>query len=132
MIEPVALPTRKSEEPSFVMDVRIRKWLFVAAFPAILSMTLSAWSAETSEWLLAGQEGKCIPLSTLTKKGPEFQDIKSPYQLVERMRAAGHKAEIKEHKAGTRPAVEVRVPSRDLYVMFLKSSACGANEPAKK
>jgi hypothetical protein len=66
------------------------------------------------------------------KKGPEFQDIKSPYQLVEKMRAAGHKAEIKEHTAGSRPAVEVRVPSRDLYVMFVKSPACGANEPRKK
>jgi hypothetical protein len=31
---------------------------------------------------------------------------------------ARHKAEIKEHKAGTRPAVEIRVPSQDLYVMF--------------
>ena len=86
--------------------------VFSAALPTILSLTLSVWAGETSEWLLAGQEGKCIPLSTLTKKGPEFQDIKSPYQLVEKMRAAGHRAEIKEHKAGSRPAVEVRVPSR--------------------
>jgi hypothetical protein len=45
---------------------------------------------------------------------------------------ARHKAEIKEHKVGTRPAVEVRVPSRDLYVMFVKSSTCGPDEPAKK
>src|SRR6266850_8107680 len=110
------------------MYVKTRRLFFIVALP----VTLSAWAAETGEWLLAGQEGKCIPLSALTKKGPEFQDIKSPYQLVEKMRAAGHKAEIKEHKAGSRPAVEVRVPSRDLYVMFVKSSACGANEPAKK
>jgi hypothetical protein len=102
--------------------------MFIAALP----VTLSAWAAETGEWLLAGQEGKCIPLSALTKKGPEFQDIKSPYQLVEKIRAAGHKAEIKEHTAGSRPAVEFRVPSRDLYVIFVKSSACGANEPRKK
>jgi hypothetical protein len=101
-------------------------------FIALLSVALSVWAAETSEWSLVGQEGRCIPLSTLTKKGPEFQDVKSPYQLVEKMRAAGHKAEIKEHKAGSRPAVEVRVPSRDLYVMFVKSSTCGADEPAKK
>jgi hypothetical protein len=99
---------------------------------AALPVTLSVWAAETGEWLLAGQEGKCIPLSALTKKGAEFRDIQSPDQLVEKMRAAGHKAEIKEHKAGSRPAVEVRVPSRGLYVMFVKSSACGANEPAKK
>ena len=107
---------------------RLCRSLFIAALP----VALSVWAAETSEWSLAGQEGKCIPLSVLTKKGPEFQDIQSPYQLVEKMRAAGHKAEIKEHKAGSRPAVEVRIPFRDLYVMFVKSSACDANEPTKK
>jgi hypothetical protein len=60
------------------------------------------------------------------KEGPEFQDIQSPYQLVEKMRA-GHKAEIKEHRRQP-SGVEVRIPSR-LYVMFVKA---GANEPAKK
>ena len=108
--------------------IGIRRLLFIAALP----VTLSAWAAETSEWLLAGREGKCVPLSTLTKRGPEFQGIKSPDQLVEKMRAAGDKAEIKEHKAGSRPAVEVRIPSRDLYVMFVKRSDCGANEPEKR
>jgi hypothetical protein len=101
--------------------------MFIAALP----VTLSVWAGETSEWLLAGQEGKCIPLSTLTKKGPEFQDIKSPYLLVEKMRAAGHRAEIKEHTAECRPAVEVRVPSRDLYVMFVKSSAWVPTNPRR-
>jgi hypothetical protein len=101
---------------------------FIAALP----VTLWVGAAETIEWSLAGREGKCVPLSTLAKRGPEFEDIKSPYQLAEKMRTAGHAAEIKEHKAGTRPAVEVRVPSRDLYVMFVKSSTCAADEPEKK
>ena len=99
---------------------------------AVLPVTLSAWAAETSEWLLVGREGKCVPLSALTKRGPEFQGIKSPDQLVEKMRAAGHKAEIKEHKAGNRPAVEVRIPSRDLYVMFVKRSDCGDSKSEKQ
>ena len=99
---------------------------------AVLPVTLSAWAAETSEWLLVGREGKCVPLSALTERGPEFQGIKSPDQLVEKMRAAGHKAEIKEHKAGNRPAVEVRIPSRDLYVMFVKRSDCGDSKSEKQ
>ena len=106
----------------------IRGLSLIIAFP----ITLSVWAAETGDWLLAGQEGKCIPLSALAKKGAEFQDIKSPYQLVEKMRAAGHKAEIKEHKAGSRPAVEVRIPSRNLYIMFVPSSTCGVEKPVKK
>jgi hypothetical protein len=109
---------------------RIRASLFT--FIAALPVTLWAGAAETTEWSLAGREGRCVPLSTLAKRGPEFEDVKNPYQLAEKMRAAGHTAEIKEHKAGTRPAVEVRVPSRDLYVMFVKSSTCAADEPGKK
>jgi hypothetical protein len=109
---------------------RKRRSLF--ALIAVVPVILGGGVVETSEWSLAGREGKCVPLSTLAKRGPEFEDIKSPYQLAEKMRGAGHKAEIKEHNVGTRPAVEVRVPSRDLYVMFVKSSTCGPDEPPKK
>jgi hypothetical protein len=85
-------------------------------------------------WLLAGREGECAPLSILSKKGPDYNDIQSPNQLVEKLRAAGHKAEIKEFKAGTRPAVEVRAPSAELYVMFVKKEFCDkpAPSPEKK
>ena len=75
-------------------------------------------------WLLAGREGECTSLSILSKKGPEFSDVKSPYQLAETLEATGHKAEIKEYKAGSRPAVEVRAPSAGLHVMFVKKEFC--------
>jgi hypothetical protein len=89
-------------------------------------------AAHSAEWSLVGRDGECAPLSLLTKKGPEFRDIESPTQLVEKMRAAGHKAEIKEYKAATRPAVEVRVPDKNLYVMFVKSDLCAKAAPKKK
>lgn len=82
-------------------------------------------------WLLAGREGECSPTSILAKKGPEYNDIQSPWQLAEKLRAAGHKAEIKEFKAGTRPSVEVRAPSAGLYVMFVKKEFCDKVPPAK-
>ena len=81
-------------------------------------------------WLLAGREGECAPISILSKKGPEYGDIQSPWQLAEKLRAAGHKAEIKEHTAGSRPAVELRVSDLELYVMFMKSDVC--RKPANK
>jgi hypothetical protein len=46
---------------------------FIAALP----VTLGAGVVETSEWSLAGREGKCVPLSTLAKREPEFEDIKN-------------------------------------------------------
>ena len=80
-------------------------------------------------WLLAGREGECAPLSLLERKGPDFSNIQSPYQLVEKLRAKGHKTEIKEYTAGTRPAVEVRAPSAGLYIMFVKKEFCDKAPP---
>jgi hypothetical protein len=86
-----------------------------------LLIPLSA--VEAAEWFLVGKESECLPLSILEKKGVQFRGLESPYQLAEKMRAAGHKAEIKEYKA-SRPAVEVRVPDLQFYVMFMKADVC--------
>jgi hypothetical protein len=83
-------------------------------------------------WLLAGREGDCAPLSLLEKKGDEFRGIESPEQLAEKMRAAGHKVEVKEHNIASRPATEVRVPERGLYVMFVRAELCAKTEGKDK
>jgi len=84
----------------------------------------SAPKDEPVAWMLAGREGACAPLSLLEKKGSEFRGIESPDQLAKKMRAAGHKVELKEHNLSSRPAVEVRVPDRGLYIMFVKANLC--------
>ena len=127
--------------------------LGVAAMTATITITLMAGqfvgaaqvkkSAPTKEpaskaapiddkatWLLAGREGECAPLTIFEKKGPEYKDLKSPYQLAEKLRASGHKAEVKEFKAGVRPAVEVRAPSAGIHVMFIKQEHCDKKPPA--
>ncbi len=81
-------------------------------------------AADPRPWFLAGREGGCAPTSILGRKGPEYNDIQSPQQLVEKLQAAGHKAEMKEFKAGTRAAVEVRAPSAGLAVLFVKEEFC--------
>jgi hypothetical protein len=96
----------------------------VKAFFLLIPL-LAAAAPQKDEWFMAGKEGSCFPLSMLAKMGDDLKDVQSPYQLVEKMRAAGEKADLKEHKAGTRPAVEVQVPSRNLHVMFVKAAQCG-------
>lgn len=76
-------------------------------------------------WSLAGREGECTSLAVLKKKFPDLGEVKSPYQMAEKLKAKGLKAEVKEHWLGKRPSVEVRVPDKDLYVMFVKTDLCG-------
>ena len=78
-----------------------------------------------ADWSLAGREGACVSLDLLKKKYPEFGDVKSPYQLAEKLKAQGHNAEVKEYTLGKRPSVEVRVPDKNLYVMFIRTDLCG-------
>jgi len=99
----------------------------VKAFFLLIPL-LAAAAPQKDEWFLAGKEGSCLPLSVLAKRGDDLKDVQSPYQLVEKMRAAGQKAELKEYKAGTRPAVEVRVPGRNLDVIFVKADQCGKSD----
>jgi len=85
---------------------------------------------DSAVWLLAGREGECTPISLLEKKSPEFKGVKGPNQLAEKLRAMGHKAEIKEFKAGVRPAVEVRAISAGIDVMLVRQEHCDKKPPA--
>ena len=83
-------------------------------------------------WLLAGREGECAPLSILERKGAELKGVKSPNQLAEKLRAMGHKVDLKEFKAGIRPAVEVRAPSAGIHVMFVRQEHCDKKPAAEE
>ena len=86
---------------------------------------------DNATWFLAGRDGECTPLSLLQSKIVEFKEVKSPYQLSDKLKAMGHKPEVKEFKAGVRPAVEVRAPSAGIHVMFIKQENCD-KKPAEK
>ena len=86
-----------------------------------------ASAAETNTadvWALAGREGGCAPLSILARKGPEFTDFQTPYELVDKLKAAKIKAEIKEYDVGAHKLIEVRVPDRGVAVMFVPTKTC--------
>jgi len=83
-------------------------------------------SARSAEWYLMGRHGECAPLSSLARKGPEFHGLQTPYQLIDKMRAAGHQVEVKEHTSPNGPMVEVQVAARDIAVMVVTVEMCKA------
>ena len=130
MIDPI-----RGKIPELLMLFTLASASFAqAAQPADRNKTTKApvVKEDPGPWLLAGREGECTPTSILARKGPEYADIQSPYQLVEKLQSAGHKAEVKEFKAGTRPAVEVRAPTAGLAVMFVKKEFCDKPAPVQE
>ena len=102
----------------------MRRWSLATPVIMCLIVITSIAAAPRPEWVLVGKDSECLPVSILEKKGPEFRGADDPYRLAEKMRSAGHKTEIKEHTAGSRPAVELRIPDMQIYVMFMKGEIC--------
>ena len=100
--------------------------------PPVKATAPAAPIDDKATWFLAGREGECAPLTMLQSKVAEFKGVKSPYQLSDKLKAMGHKPEIKEFKAGIRPAVEVRAPSAGIHVMFIKQENCDKKPAAEK
>ena len=124
------------------MNLTIGSWgilVLTVLSAASLSSTLQGAAAPklaangaAPAWSLAGREGECTSLDLLKKKYPEFGEVNSPYQLADKLKAAGDKAEIKEYRLGKRPSIEVRVPAKNFYVMFIQTDLCEKTAPAKK
>ena len=99
------------------LKFRLLLGLFLGVLPS---------SALSAEWSLVGRHGECAPLSSLARKGPEFRGLQTPYQLIEKMRAAGLQVEVKEHATANGPMVDVRVPAKDIAVMIVTVEMCMA------
>ena len=83
-------------------------------------------SALSAEWYLMARHGDCTPLSSLARKGAEFHGLQTPYQLIDKMRAAGHQVEVKEHTSPNGSMVEVRVAAKDIAVIAVTAETCKA------
>ena len=92
----------------------------------VLSFFVITGAAGPSDWFLMGRHGECAPLSTLARKGPEFRGLQTPYQLIDKMRTAGHQVDVKEHSTPNGPMVEVHVPAKEIAVMVVKAEFCKA------
>lgn len=110
-----------------------KEWIRMAALVSALALSSLAYVANAAapagkdahvSWSLAGREGECTSLAMLKKKFPDLGEVKSPYQMADKLKAKGLRAEVKEHWLGKRPSVEVRVPDKELYVMFVKTDLC--------
>ena len=73
-----------------------------------------------------GRHGECAPLSRLVRKGPEFGGLKTPYQLIDKLRRAGLQVNVKEHDSPKGLMVEVHVPAKEIAVMVVPAVFCGS------
>ena len=99
---------------------------YVAGLLAVGSLAVVANAAAPTEWVLLGRHGECAPLASLARRGTEFRGLQTPYELIERMRAAGHQVDVKEHSTPKGAMVEIHVPAKEIAVMIAGADFCKA------
>ena len=85
-----------------------------------------AGPVEVSEqqWFLMARHGECMEVEGLKRKVPDLADIKDPYSFIKFMRQKGHTVTFSEMTEVKGKAVEVKVPEKDLFLIFVTAELC--------
>ena len=76
------------------------------------------------QWFLMARHGECMEVEGLKRKVPDLADIKDPYSFIKFMRQKGHTVTSSEMTKVKGRAVEVKVPEKDLFLIFVTTELC--------
>jgi len=91
------------------------------AIYGILALPVPA-VAET--WVLMGREGGCVTITEAARRKSEFNDVVTPEDLVQKLRAKGHTVTLREMGTPEVRVVSVEAPSAGLAVTFAPEKIC--------
>jgi hypothetical protein len=83
-----------------------------------------SFALAASEWLLMSRHGGCAEVQSLKRKFPDLGEICDPSAFAKLMREKGYQVAMNEVLMPKGKAVEVKVPERELFLMFVISEVC--------
>jgi hypothetical protein len=95
----------------------------------LLAVTLVALAdtsaaATGAQWMLMSREGDCNEIQVLKRRIPELGDVRDPDSFVKLMREKGYKVSSSEIPGPKGKAVEVKVPEKELSLVFVPAASC--------
>ena len=101
--------------------------------PVVLFAVLSGAPAQgdnPENWFLMSRHGECAKIESLQKKIPELGKLNNPDDFLKLMKKQGLEVEVINLQETGGQAVEISVPARGLYLIFVKEVLC-RNETTK-
>jgi hypothetical protein len=89
-----------------------------------LGLIMSLSTQATERWFLMSRHGECAEVSTLKRKVPDLGGINDPDAFAMFMRHKGYTVTSTPVSVPKGKAQEVKVPHRDLFLMFVTSDIC--------
>ena len=92
---------------------------------AVLFLSISqSVSLAASQWFLMSRHGECAEIQSLKRKVPDLGDVRDPATFIKFMRDKGYQVTVDEVSTPKGKAVEVKVPERELFLMFVSPEVC--------
>lgn len=91
---------------------------------ACLGMMAPLPAPASERWFLMSRHGDCAPVATLKRKVPDLGEINDPVAFAAFMRRKGVAVTSTRVPVPKGKAEEVKVPERDLFLMFVTSEMC--------
>jgi hypothetical protein len=96
----------------------------VAAFSSLC--VLPPWFlpavAAGAQWMLMSREGGCVEVGSLKRRIPDLGEVGDPYSFIRR--EIGHQVSSNEISGAKGKAVEVKVPEKELFLVFVAPELC--------
>lgn len=70
------------------------------------------------------RHGECTQINSLERKVPDLGDVRDPSAFIQLMRDKGYQVTANEVSTPNGKAVKVRVPERELSLMFVPPEVC--------
>ena len=83
-----------------------------------------AISLAASEWFLMSRHGECADIASLKRKIPDLGEVRDPAAFIQLMRDKGYQVTVNKVATSTGKVVEVKVPERELSLMFVTPDVC--------
>lgn len=94
---------------------------------------LAGWWAVASQagdaWFLMARHGECADVGSLRRKVTDLGEVRDPAGFAALMKRQGYEVQISALPVPRGQAREVRVPARELALVFVTAESCGAGSP---
>lgn len=101
--------------------IKLSTILIGIALPFFIEQSISLAS---SEWFLMSRHGECAEVQSLKRKVPDLGEIRDPTTFVKLMGDKGYRVTVNEITTLNGKAVEVKVPERELFLIFVTPEIC--------
>ena len=100
------------------------KLLSRCASLVLFSILMVPISSHANEWFLMSRHGSCSSINSLERKVGDMTDVETPDDFIGLIIQKGHDVKVYEPADLQGNAVNVEVPAKELFIMFVTKELC--------